>query len=420
MRRFLTAVVTAGVVAAGVAVTGAPVWAGDERSLVDVLPAEIRQYIFGYLPLSDLQKLMTVSSKAQVWAHDPNLWEPYITSLRNDQLTALGKASEALGKRTDRELRRRHISTVVSHLDLPRDVAIDKSGCAYISDTGHRRVLKYNPADGKVSVFAGTGAEDFSGDGGLATEARFRVPWGLAVDKAGNVYITDERDHRVRKVNAADGVISTIAGSGVGGFGGDNGPATAAQLYQPEGVAVDDVGNVYIADRGNSRIRKVNAADGVISTIAGINERGFSGEGGPAVAARLWSPTGVAVDDAGNVYIADMFNHRLRKIDAADGMIRTVAKFGKQLPAGVAVDAERNIYISEYRGNRIRKVSAADGTKSLIAGTGDTAFSGDGGPATKASLYAPEGIAVDGTGNIYFVDSVNCRVRRFALAPEEL
>ena len=307
-------------------------------------------------------------------------------------------------------------------LNSPYGLALDGAGNLYIADTFNQRIRKVDAA-GAISTVAGDGTRGFGGDGGPAMAAQLRSPWGVALDGAGNLYIADSSNHRIRKVDTV-GVITTVAGDGTRGFGGDGGPATAAQLYVPSGVAVDGAGNLYIADRGNRRIRKVDSA-GVISTVAGDGTRGYGGDGGPATAAQLNAPAGVAPDGAGNLYIADRDNHRIRKVDPA-GVISTVAGDGTlgyggdgspataaQLasPRGVALDEAGNLYIADTFNYRIRKVDAA-GVITTVAGDGTLGFGGDGSPATAAQLNQPIGVAPDGAGNLYIADWGNNRIRK--------
>ena len=303
----------------------------------------------------------------------------------------------------------------------PNGVAVDGAGNLYIADTKNRRIRKVDTT-GTITTIAGTGEYGFSGDGGPAAEAQLSGPSGVAVDGAGNVYIADRETHRIRKVDTT-GTITTIAGTGEYGFSGDGGPAAEAQLGFPNGVAVDGAGNVYIADRNNARIRKVDTT-GTITTIAGT-EHGFSGDGGPAAEAQIGSPYGVAVDGAGNVYIADSFNQRIRKVDTT-GTITTIAGTGERgfsgdggpaaetqlnLPYGVVVDGAGNLYIGDLYNDRIRKVDTT-GKITTIAGTGESGFSGDGGPAAEAQLSDPTGVAMDGAGNLYIADTENHRIRK--------
>jgi uncharacterized protein (TIGR03437 family) len=267
-----------------------------------------------------------------------------------------------------------------------------------------------------IKTFAGSGVSGYTGDNGPAANAQLNYPWAVAVDSAGSLYIADTYNQCIRKVS--NGVIVTVAGNGTPGYSGDNGPATSAQLNYPSGVAVDSAGNIYIADYFNQRIRKVS--NGVIATVAGVGTWGFSGDNGPAANAQLYGPNGVAVDSAGNVYIADTFNYRVRKI--SNGVITTVAGGGSVLgdggpatsallglPYAVAVDSAGSLYIADAGANRIRKVSS--GAITTVAGNGTIGYSGDGGPATSAQLYDPFGVAVDSTGNLYIADTGNARVR---------
>jgi len=297
-------------------------------------------------------------------------------------------------------------------------VAVDGSGNIYFADNGNNRIRKVTAA-GIITTVAGNGSAGFSGDGGPATSAQLSGPAAVALDRSGNIYITDNRNHRIRKVTAV-GVITTVAGNGSAGFSGDGGPATAAQLQSPAGIAVDGVGNLFIADLSNYRIRKVTPA-GIITTAAGTGSPFFSGDEGPATSAGL-NAFGVAVDPTGNLLIADFGNHRIRKV-TPEGIITTVVGNGTvgytgdggpatsaqiSYPRGVAVDPNGNLLIV---GGRIRKVTA-DGIITTVAGNGSAGFGGDCGSAASAQLYDPPSVAVDESGNIYIADGSNLRIRK--------
>ncbi len=280
-----------------------------------------------------------------------------------------------------------------------------------------------------INTFAGDGP-GFFGDGGPATAANFESPTGVAVDAAGNIYIADLYNQRIRMVNT-NGIISTIAGGAAFGYAGDGGMATDAELYDPMGIAVDKVGNLYIADYSNNEIRKVNTS-GIITTIAGnyAYGAGLSGDGGPATAAELHEPYGVAVDTSGNVYIADMPNDCVRKV-TTDGIIHAFAGNGYGAgtgnggytgdggqatdaelyqPSSVAIDDSGNAYITDRIDNHVRKVNTG-GIITSIAGNGTAIASGDGGPATAAGLNTPYGIGVDKVGNVYVADINEATIR---------
>lgn len=327
----------------------------------------------------------------------------------------------------------------VSALNFPSGVAVDASGNVFVSDSSNHRIRRVTPA-GAMTTYGGTGTQGYVGDGGPATAARLNTPRGVAVDAAGNVYVADYANHRVRRIRASTGVISTIAGTGIAGFSGDGGVATNARLYHPAAVAVDAAGNVYIADQHNMRVRRVAAATNVITTIAGNGTPGTFGDGGPAVFAQLNYPQGVAVDGSGNVYIADTYNSRIRRINPA-GTITTVAgratpvgeaafagegepatSAALNYPCGVAVDAAGNVYIADTLNRRVRKLTIATGILRTIAGNGQLASSGDLWPATSGNLLFPRGVAVDAWGSVYVAEDGH-RVRRvvaFAARPTHL
>ena len=216
---------------------------------------------------------------------------------------------------------------VAAKMYAPWAVTVDGVGNLYIADTENQRIRKVTTATGIITTIAGNGDYGFSGDDGVATAAALQCPSSVAVDGDGNVYIADRYNHRIRKVTASTGIITTFAGNGTLGFSGDGAAATSAQLNNPLGVTLDGYGNVYIADAENGRIRKVTAATGVITTIAGSGW-GSSGDGGAATAAKMKSPWGMAFDGVGNLYIADRNNHRIRKVTASTGIITTIAGSG--------------------------------------------------------------------------------------------
>jgi len=299
-----------------------------------------------------------------------------------------------------------------AELYQPNGIAVDASGDLFIADTRNSRIRKVS-SSGIITTFVGSG--------GLAASPPLSQPGGVAVDSSGNLFIADTGSGLIRKVAAGGSRVTIVAGSGSTGFNGDGGPATSATLSGPEGVAVDTSGNIFIADTFNNVIRKV--AGGTISTVAGNNTQGFSGDKGPATSAQLDNPTGIFVDASGNLYIADRGNNRVRMVSAG-GTITTIAgnatagSLGDNGPAtsaelyspsGVAVDASGNIYIAATYNNRIREISG--GIITTVAGNGARTFAGDGGPPTSAALYYPGGVALDASGDIFIADSGNNRIR---------
>jgi len=310
-------------------------------------------------------------------------------------------------------------------LGNPNGLALDASGNLFVSEFNNSRIRKIAVATGIITTVAG--GVTFAGDGGPATSAVFSSPLGMATDTSGNVYVADWSNHRVRKIAAGTGIITTIAGTGTPGFSGDGGLATAANLQNPEGLAVDASGNVYIADSYNLRIRKIAAGTGIITTAGGDGGTYYSGDDVAATASSLYYPTGVAVDASGNLFIADWGNNRIRRIDAGTGIITTVAGNGGayfagdggaaigaslNYPRNLTVDASGNVFISDVGNQRIRKVAAGTGIITTVAGDGAVGFNGDGIAATAASLNTPGGLAADAGGNLFFADVYNQRLRR--------
>jgi uncharacterized protein (TIGR03437 family) len=306
----------------------------------------------------------------------------------------------------------------------PAGVALDSAGNLYIADSIHSVIRKVNTA-GIISTYAGGGEPTGVGDGGAATQANLfligtQAHTGIAIDKAGNLYIADSGHSRVRKVDT-EGIISTVAGNGSSGFSGDGGAATTAQLNIPSGVAVDSAGNLYICDQGNGRIRKVNTA-GTISTVVGSGNGFTLGDGGPATSGQLANPIDVAVDSAGNLYIADAGNDKIRKV--TNGVINSIlsegfGNCGGPLPAassdvGMAVslvlDSAGDLFIADHFSNCIHELDTA-GTVVTVAGGGAN-NPGNGLPATMAMLIQPAGVALDSAGNLYIADNGLGRVQK--------
>jgi uncharacterized protein (TIGR03437 family) len=304
-------------------------------------------------------------------------------------------------------------------------VATDSAGNLYFQDEMNHRVRKVGHTTGVITTIAGTGAAGFSGDNGPAISAQLNAPTGVCTDSSDNVYVNDLSNRRVRKITP-QGAITTVAGNGTNADTGDGGLATAASFVLPIRCVVDRSGNLFIADQGAFRVRKVDAATGKISTVAGIGTQGFSGDGGAATSAQLNNPTALAFDPPGNLLIVDQFNHRLRRVDAS-GNIQTIAGNGTAsyggdngpatsasfgFPGSVVYDAAGNLFIVDTTANRIRKVT--NGTITTVAGTGSAGFGGDGGSPLQAMFNGAFGIAIDSAGNLYIGDTTNSRIRKIS------
>jgi sugar lactone lactonase YvrE len=324
------------------------------------------------------------------------------------------------------------IPATSAELDQPSSVVLDGSGNMYIADSAHNRIRMVSASTGLISTIAGSGKPGYGGDGSLATDksVTFNSPYDIAMDGAGNLYIADSYNSVIRKITAATGIIATVAGNGTLGSAGDGGAATAAELNYPRGVTVDGSGNLFIADTANHRIRRVDAVTGIITTIAGkgiVYDHGVgadSGDGGPAVDAELNFPYAVAFDLAGNMYIPDSGNNVIRIVNPA-GIIDTFAgtRLGGYLgdggpataaeldvPQGVITDPAGNVYIADTQSSAIRKVSATTGIITSIAqnGAGDYLSYSN---FYQVSIYWPMGMFMDGAGNLYFADNLNLRIR---------
>ncbi len=307
-------------------------------------------------------------------------------------------------------------------IQRPTAVAVDSQGNLYIADEANKRIRMVSP-EGLITTVVGTGRSKFQDLDQLAIETNLSSAYGVATDAEDNLYVLSRGHSKIFRVGE-DGIAERIVGTGRRGFAGDGGWAIDAEVNYPNHLVVGAEGDIFIADTGNHRIRRVST-DGIITTIAGTGKNGFSGDGGPAVQAQLNAPSAIAIDTDGNLYVADFRNHRIRKI-ATDGTITSIAGTGEagyngdgkpavecQIgePCGVAVDRDGYVYIGDQVNLRVRVVTQS-GTMHTVAGTGVRGLTGDGGPAEKAMTSNPDIIALDSEDNLYIPDHINAVVRK--------
>jgi DNA-binding beta-propeller fold protein YncE len=319
-------------------------------------------------------------------------------------------------------------------LNQPFDVALDRQGNLYFSEADNHCVRRVERGSGIITTVAGTGKAGYSGDGGPATLAQLNSPYGIALDAANNLYIVDRLNACIRMVEVATGLIRTLAGTGQPGYSGDGGPTTQAQMQEPNDIVLDGRRRAFIADVRDHRVRALDLAAGTITTFAGTGEAGSDGDGEPAHRAALLGPRALAFGPTGDLYICLRNDHKVRKIDMRTGIIRTVVGTGERGytgdhgpalqatfngPKEIAVDRHGNIVLVDTENHCIRRIDAASGLVTTVAGTGQPGGSGDGGPATAAMLKRPHGACVDEAGNIYIGDSENHRVRFVSIHGED-
>lgn len=281
-----------------------------------------------------------------------------------------------------------------------------------------------------IKTIAGTGAAGYSGDGGPATSAQIANPYGLVIGPDGALYVCEIDNHRVRRIDLKSGKISTVAGSGTKGYSGDGGPATQASLNEPYEVRFDKAGNMFFVEMRNNIVRRVDKKTGVITTVAGTGEPGFSGDGGPASKAQLRQPHSIAFDPSGGLLICDIGNNRVRRVDLKTGIMETWAGTGEKAPTpdgaalagtplngprAIDLDPQGNLYLALREGNAIYRIDGKSHVIKHLAGTGEKGYSGDGGPAQKARLSGPKGVAWSPDGGLYIADTESHTIRRIDL-----
>ena len=282
----------------------------------------------------------------------------------------------------------------------------------------------------RTETLAGTGESGAAGDGGPAVSAQVGNPYGLTLGPDGALYVCEIDTDRVRRIDMQDGSISTVAGTGEVGYSGDGGPAASARLNDPYEVRFDADGNMYFVEMLNAIVRKVDAGTGTISTVAGTGERGFSGDGGPASAATFNRPHSIALDGKGSLYIADIGNHRIRRVDLSTGIVTTFAGTGERAgtpdgapvagtplngPRALAFSPDGDMFVALREGNAVYRVNMRAMTLHHVAGTGEKGYTGDGGPASTATLAGPKGIEIGPDAAVYLADTENHVIRRIDL-----
>ena len=310
-------------------------------------------------------------------------------------------------------------------LNTPAGVVVDGAGNILIADQLNQRVRLVDGLTGQITTVVGTGVQGFNGDLS-ALSTNFNSPVGVGLDALGNRLLIDSGNHRLRRVDLQTMLVSTLAGTGIGGFNGD-GPVATTQLNGPAGMAVEASGTVLIADSLNNRVRRVNLQTGQVTTVAGTGTGGFNADNIPASSAQLNLPTGVAVDSSGNIFIADTLNQRIRRVDGVTNEITTVAGNGAfgfngdnpsatlarlSFPLGVAVDAAGNVLVADSLSHRVRLVNMQSGEINTIIGTGIPIYNGDNQLATTAQINAPLGLTVNAIGEVFFTEAGGMRVRR--------
>ncbi len=308
----------------------------------------------------------------------------------------------------------------------PYSLCVDKTGNIYIADSYNSKIRKINNLTSIITNFAGSDSGGFAGDGGQATNSLIAVPQAIMIDNSNNLLFADGANNRIRKINMATHIISTIAGNGAFAYTGDGGPATNAAINAPSGLCIDKIGNIFIADYGNNVVRKIDATTNIITTFAGRYGIAYTGDGGPATNAQFSSPIAVFSDSADNIYISDQYNSAVRKVDATTNIITTVAGNGNpgysgdggfakhaelNQPTKGFVDNQNNIYFTEFGNGVVRRVDGITGIITTVAGNGTWGWAGDGGPATAAELSCTD-LAIDNNGCMIIADYGTNTIRK--------